>query len=99
MKLKNISVFCCRSVKLTKERLGWVGHVLRSEDLVLHEVLHFVPDGGACGHPRRSYYDTIKKGILNRSITIVSRDQTQFWNELSVTAADRNAEIVVRLHI
>ena len=83
---------CRPSIQLAKERLRWVGHVLRSEDLVLREVLHFVPDGGARGRgrPRRRYYDTIKQDILDRSITIGSRDQTQFWNELSVTAADRN---------
>ena len=33
------------SLRLAKERLRWTGHVLRSDEKVLSEVLMFVPDG------------------------------------------------------
>ena len=50
------------SHRLVQERLRWTGHVLRSDDVVLQEVLTFVPEGGSRGRgrPRRRFYDTIK---------------------------------------
>jgi len=81
------------SIKLARERLRWVGHVLRSEDLVLREVLSFIPAGGSRGRgrPRRRYYDTIKSDLVDRDIAITSiREQNRFWEELSTVAADRN---------
>ena len=50
------------SIHLSRERLRWTGHILRSEDRVLSEVLTFVPDGGkrGRGRPRLRFYDTIK---------------------------------------
>ncbi len=79
------------SSRLTNERLRWVGHVLRSEDSVLREVLSFVPAGGARGRgrPRRRYFDTIKSDLVERNVTIVNKDQNLFWAELTVIAADR----------
>ena len=80
------------SYRLMSERLSWVGHVLRSEDSVLREVLTFVPAGGARGRgrPRRRYYDTIRSDLLEYNITITNRDQNRFWEELAVIAADRD---------
>ena len=80
------------SLRLAKERLRWVGHVLRSEDSVLREVIHFVPTGGARGRgrPRRRYYDTVKQDFVERNIAIATKDQTRFWNELSIVAAERD---------
>ena len=34
------------SLRLTEERLRWTGHMLRSVDSVLYEVLVFIPEGG-----------------------------------------------------
>ena len=67
------------------------GHVLRSEDSVLREVLVFIPDGGACGRgrPRRRYFDTIKSDMADRSINIASKEQHWFWEELATIAVDR----------
>ena len=66
--------------------------MLRSEDLVLREVLSFIPEGGARGRgrPRRRYYDTIKSDLVDRDIAITSREQIRFWEELTAVAADRN---------
>ena len=98
------------SSRLSSERLRWVGHVLRSEDSVLREVLQFVPVGGARGRgrPRRRYFDTIKLDLAERNIAIASRDQARFWDELMAIAADRHewrstvvqwgSKIVPRLH-
>ena len=79
------------SFRLTSERLRWVGHVMRSEDSVLREVLAFIPDGGkrGRGRPRRRYYDTIKSDFADRNIDIASKDQEQFWEELATIAVDR----------
>ena len=81
------------SLRLARERLRWTGHVLRSEDTVLYEALVFIPEGGARGRgrPRRRYYDTIKDDLADRNITIEHRGQHQFWPELVVRAADRQA--------
>ena len=40
------------SSRVSSDRLRWIGHVLRSENLVLREVLQFVPVGGARGRGR-----------------------------------------------
>ena len=79
------------SVRLSKERLRWTGHMLRSEDEVLREVLDFVPEGGARGRgrPRLRYYDTIKMDLLSRNTQIVGNTQNQFWAELKQQASNR----------
>ena len=79
------------SFRLASERLRWVGHVLRSEESVLREVLAFIPDGGARGRgrPRRRYFDTIKSDIAHRNIDIASKEQQRFWDELATIAVDR----------
>ena len=79
------------SIRLRCERLRWVGHVLRSEDSVLREVLEFVPAGGARGRgrPRRRYFDTIKLDIAETDIVIANKEQNRFWDELATVAADR----------
>ena len=81
------------SKRLAVDRLRWVGHALRSEDLVLREVLDFIPEGGkrGRGRPKFRYYDTIKKDLEDRNIPVTSRSQEQFWDELSVLARDRLA--------
>ena len=65
----------CPSTRLRKECLGWVGHVLRSEDSVLREVLSFIPSGGARGQgrPRRRYFETIRLDVAERNVFIASR--------------------------
>ena len=79
------------SLRLTEERLRWTGHMLRSPDSVLYEVLVFIPDGGARrrGRPRRRFSDTIKTDMSNRNIDIHHTEHRQFWAELAVLAADR----------
>ena len=79
------------SSRVSSDRLRWIGHVLRSEDLVLREVLQFVPVGGARGRgrPRRRFFDTLKMDLAERNVVVASRTQAQFWDELSVLAADR----------
>ena len=81
------------STILARERLRWLGHVLRSDDAVLTEVLNFVPEGGARGRgrPRRRFYDTIKEDLSVRGIIINARDQAGFWLTLANTAEDRVA--------
>jgi hypothetical protein len=78
------------SIRLRKERLSWVGHMLRSKDSVLREVLSFIPNGGARGRgrPRRRYYDTIKLDLVERNVIITSKKQDLFWEELLPIAAD-----------
>ena len=81
------------SVLLAKERLRWIGHVMRSDDVILREVLSFVPEGGARGRgrPRRRLYDTIKGDLAARGIETATRDQNNFWLSLANMAVDRNA--------
>ena len=71
------------SARLTQERLRWTGHMLRSDDEVLREVLAFVPAGGARGRgrPRLRFYDTVK---LNLKAT-----QEQFWDRVKGLADSR----------
>ena len=80
------------SVILAKERLRWTGHVMRSDDAILREVLTFVPEGGARGRgrPRRRFYDTIKEDLAVRGITTNTRNQQAFWEHLSRFAEDRS---------
>ena len=79
------------SLQLAKERLRWTGHVLRSEDKVLYEVLMFVPEGGrrGRGRPRLRFYDTVKEDLRARGINIIARRQEEFWPALAARAADR----------
>ena len=81
------------SLLLTRERLRWTGHVLRSDDVVLYEVLTFVPEGGARGRGRqpRHFYDTVKEDLAMKNIAIVPRTQTDFWHALAIGAADRKS--------
>ena len=82
---------CRPSQQLAKERLRWTGHVLRSEDKVLYEVLMFVPEGGrrGRGRPRLRFYDTVKEDLKARGISINTKRQEDFWPALAVRAADR----------
>ena len=77
---------------LAKERLRWTGHVMRSDDAILREVLTFVPEGGARGRgrPRRRFYDTIKEDLAARGITTNTQNQQAFWEYLSRFAEDRS---------
>ena len=79
------------SIRLAQERLRWTGHMLRSEDSVLYEALVFVPNGGARGRgrPRRRYYDTIRMDLEDRGITIDTKKQTLFWEQVAVLAAKK----------
>ena len=79
------------SFRLRRERLRWTGHVLRSEDVALTEVLTFTPEGGARGRgrPRLRYYDTVKMDLGARGIIITARNQQQFWNILAARAENR----------
>ena len=63
------------SMRLSKERLRWTGHALRSDDTVLTEVLVFVPEGGrrSRGRPRLRFYDTVKADLIARSMYVVVR--------------------------
>ena len=80
------------SIRLSRERMRWLGHALRSQDVVLREVLLFIPDGGSRGRgrPRRRLYDTIKADLKARQIDIDTRDQHHFWSMLTSMAEDRN---------
>ena len=79
------------SFRLARERLRWTGHVLRSDDKVLYEVLVFSPENGkrGRGRPRLLFYDTVKSDIKARNIDMNFRTQQQFWDILQAKAADR----------
>ena len=79
------------SRRLARDRLRWTGHVLRSEDTVLQEVLSFTPEGGARrrGRPNLRFYDTVKADLADRDISLPTRDQAKFWQLLREKAADR----------
>ena len=79
------------SFHLTRERLRWTGHALRSDDAVLREVLLFIPEGGARGRgrPQRRYIDTVKEDLAAKGIAVVARTQADFWHTLTTRAADR----------
>ena len=80
------------SIRLANERLRWTGHMLRSEDTVLFEVLTYIPTGGARGRgrPRRRFVDTVKADLADRNIVINNRNSNMFWTELATVAADRH---------
>ena len=67
---------------------------------MLQEVLTYVPEGGARrrGRPKLRYYDTLKNDLANRGMEIVARNQEEFWEKLSESAADRDGwhELVKR---
>ena len=88
------------SLQLEKNRLRWIGHALRSEDVVLREVLSFVPEGGMRrrGRPRLRFYDTMKADLATRSISLPARNQEEFWGQLQQMAVDRKnwQKIVMR---
>ena len=79
------------SLKLTRERLRWTGHVLRAEEPVLREVLSFVPEGGSRGRgrPRLRFFDTVKLDMRDRNIDVQYRKQQDFWEALGPLASDR----------
>ena len=80
------------SVHLQRNRLRWTGHLLRSTDSVLHEVLVFIPTGGVRGRgrPRRRFYDTMKADLQERGVIVNARNQEQFWENVAVLAANRH---------
>ena len=88
------------SLQLEKNRLRWIGHALRSEDVVLREVLSFVLEGGIRrrGRPRLRFYDTMKANLATRSISLPARNREEFWGQLQEMAVDRKnwKKIVMR---
>ena len=79
------------SRRLDRERLRWTGHVLRREELVLYEVLIFVPEGGSRGRgrPRLRFIDTVRADMKARDIEVSARKPEDFWCALEDMAADR----------
>lgn len=79
------------SLRLTKERLRWNCHALRSEDKVLSEVLTFVPEDGRQGRglPGLRLSDTIKSDLNSRNIFNDAKRQEDFGFSLATRAADR----------
>ena len=79
------------SRRLDRERLRWTGHVLRREELVLYEVLIFVPEGGSRGRgrPRLRFIDTVRADMKARDIEVSARKPEDFWCALGDMAADR----------
>ena len=71
--------------------LRWTSHALRSDDVVLREVLTFVPEGGARGRgrPRRRFYDTLELDLAAINIIVDARKQDDFWRALTIMAANR----------
>ena len=81
------------SYHLSKARMRWVGHAMRSEDTVLFEVLTFVPVGGARGRgrPRRRFIDTFRADLTDRHVVLNERDHHQFWTTVSTMSSDRKS--------
>ena len=79
------------SARLARERLRWTGHMLRSSDAVLREVLTFVPAGGARGRgrPRLRFYDTLKLDLKDRGYNIIASSQDCFWARVKELADSR----------
>ena len=79
------------SQQLTHNRLHSIGHALRSEDIVLREVLTFLPEGGARrrSRPRLRFYDTLKADLAERNIVLLAHSQDEFWRLLHEKTADR----------
>ena len=87
------------SLRLATDRLRWTGHVLRSDDKVLAEVLTFIPEGGqrGRGRPRLRFFDTVKADLKLRDIEVNAKRQADFWSLLAARASDRKkwrAEVV-----
>ena len=81
------------SVLLGKERVRWIGHVMSSEDVILREVLMFIPEGGSRGRgrPRRRFFDTIKADLALRDFEPVAKTQDAFWASVAAKSEDRIA--------
>ena len=81
------------SVLLGKEIVRWIGHVLSSEDVILREVLMFIPEGGSRGRgrPRRRFFDTIKADLALRDFEPVAKTQDAFWASVAAKSEDRIA--------
>ena len=81
------------SLCLRRERLRWIGHVMRQDEPVLLEVLTFSPEGGSRGRgrPRLRYYDTLKADLKARGVELLAKKQKDFWTSLSAKAEDRVA--------
>ena len=79
------------SLCLRRERLRWIGHVMRQDEPVLLEVLTFSPEGGSRGRgrPRLRYYDTLKADLKARGVELLAKKQKDFWTSLSAKAEDR----------
>ena len=79
------------SVRLARERLRWIGHMFRSPDAVLQEVLQFVPAGGARGRgrPRLRLFDTIKSDMKERGLHLNSKSQAVFWEQVKQLTLNR----------
>ena len=63
----------------------------RSEDVVLREVLAYVPEGGhrlRC-RPRLRFFDTIKADLAERTAMASKVSQDIFWELVADKAADR----------
>ena len=78
---------------LARNRLRWTGHMLRSEDKVLCEMLSYVPENGrrSRGRPRLRYYDTLKVDLAERSTINSNIKQDTFWKLVAEKAADRTS--------
>ena len=81
------------STILSRNRLRWTGHMLRSEDTVLREVLDYVPEEGrrSRGRPRLRYYDTLKADLAERNAINPNIKQDMFWRVVADKAADRTS--------
>lgn len=57
------------SITLSRNHLRWIGHMLRSEDTVLREVINYIPENGrrSCRRPRLRYFDTLKADLVERN--------------------------------
>ena len=79
------------SLRLKKHCLSWIGHVLRSEEPVLKEVLLFIPEGGkrGRGRPRYRFYDTIKADLKDNECIVGIKKQSAFWNVIEQLSSDR----------
>ena len=85
------------SVILSRNHLRWTGHMLRSEDTVLREVLNFVPEKGkrSRGRPRLRYFDTLKADLAERNAINPNIKQDMFWRVVADKAGDRTSWIQI----
>ena len=81
------------STILSRNPLRWTGHMLRSEDIVLREILSYVPENGrrSRGRPRLRYFDTLKADLTERNTTNSNIKQDAFWKLVAEKAADRTS--------